>query len=181
MYNTNSKRKSMIFSKKKNFFNIFNFFSKGGTLWCRNRQKKFFPFFKNFKNKTQKWLSWDHSNINRNKVMNFGGRSSYPAETARRFTVVWAIMAPPLPRTGLNEFWFVFKLAWTAILGTKMNIQGQKWLALQFLVIFRYINCRAGPFKVCFKPNLKYKIRLLKVMFIKATILNVKPHAACNL
>ena len=95
MYNTNSKRKSMIFSKKKNFFNIFNFFSKGGTLWCQNRQKNFFPFFKNFKNKTQKWLSWDHSNINRNKVRNFGGRSSYPAETARPFTVVRAIMAPP--------------------------------------------------------------------------------------
>ena len=94
MYNTNSKRKSMIFSKKKFFFNIFDFFSKGGTLWCRNRQKKFFPFFKNFKNKTQKWLSWDHSNINRNKVRNFGGRSSYPAESARPFTVVRAIMAP---------------------------------------------------------------------------------------
>ena len=70
------------------------FFSKG-TLWCRYRQKNFFPFFKNFKNKTQKWLSWDHSNINRNKVMNFGGRSSYPAETARPFKVIRAIMAPP--------------------------------------------------------------------------------------
>ena len=92
MYNTNSKRKSMIFSKKKIFFDIFDFFSKGGTLWCRNRQKKNFPFFKNFKNKTQKWLSWDHSNTNRNKVMNFGGRSSYPAETARLF--IRAIMAP---------------------------------------------------------------------------------------
>ena len=103
MYNTNSKRKSMIFSKKKIFFNIFNFFSKGGTLWCRNRQKKFFPFFKNFKNKTQKWLSWDHSNINRNKVMNFGGRSSYPAETARPFMVVRAIMAPPA-QNRVNEY-----------------------------------------------------------------------------
>ena len=91
----------MIFSKKKFFFNIFNFFSKGGTLWCRNRQKIFFPFFKNFKNKTQKWLSWDHSNINRNKVMNFGGCSSYPAETARLFSVIRATMTP-LPRIGLR-------------------------------------------------------------------------------
>ena len=90
------KEKKYDFFQKKKFFNIFNFFSKGGTLWCRNRQKKFFPFFKNFKNKTQKWLSWDHSNINRNKVMNFGGRSSYPAETARPFMVVRAIMAPPV-------------------------------------------------------------------------------------
>ena len=89
------KEKVWFFTKKKNFFHIFDFFSKGGTLWCRNCQKKFFPFFKNFKNKTQKWLSWDHSNINRNKVMNFGGRSSYPAETARLFMVIRAIMAPP--------------------------------------------------------------------------------------
>ena len=91
------KEKKYDFFQKKKIFNIFNFFSKGGTLWCRNRQKNFFPFFKNFKNKTQKWLSWDHSNINRNKVMNFGGRSSYPAETARPFKVIRAIMAPPRP------------------------------------------------------------------------------------
>ena len=83
MYNTNSKRKSMIFWKKKFFFWNFWFFSKGGTLWCRNRRKNFFSFFKNFENNPQKWLSWDHSNINRNKVMNFGGRNSYPAATAR--------------------------------------------------------------------------------------------------
>ena len=89
-------REKVWFFPKKKFFLIFSiFFSKGGTLWCRNRQKRFFPFFKNFKNKTQKWLSWDHSNINRNKVMNFGGRSSYPAKTARLFMVIRAIMAPP--------------------------------------------------------------------------------------
>ena len=69
--------------KKKILFWNFWFFSKGGTLWCWNLQKFFFPFFKNFKNKTQKRLSWGHSNINRNKVMNFGGRNSYPAATAR--------------------------------------------------------------------------------------------------
>ena len=91
-------REKVWFLPKKNFFHIFNFFSKGGTLWCRNCQKKNFPFFKDFENKPQKWLSWDHSNINRNKVMNFGGRSSYPAETARPFMVVRAIMAPARPK-----------------------------------------------------------------------------------
>ena len=93
------KKKKYDFLKKKFFFWNFWFFSKGGTLWCRNRQKFFFPFFKNFGNKPQKWLSWDHSNINRNKVMNFGGRSSYPADTVRPFTVIRAIMPPP--RIGL--------------------------------------------------------------------------------
>ena len=90
-------KEKVWFFEKKYFFWNFWFFSKGGTLWWRNRRKNFFPFFKNFENKPQKWLSWDHSNINRNKVMNFGGRSSYPAETARPFTVVRAIMAPPRP------------------------------------------------------------------------------------
>ena len=89
------KKKKYDFLQKKIFFWNFRFFSKGGTLWCQNRQKNFFPFFKNFKNKTQKWLSWDHSNINRNKVMNFGGRSSYGVETAWPFMVAGAIMAPP--------------------------------------------------------------------------------------
>ena len=113
MYNTNSKRKSMIFSKKKIFFEIFDFFSKGGTLWCRNRQKKIFPFFKNFKNKTQKWLSWDHLNINRNKVMNFGGHSSYPADTTRPFTVIRAIMALPAQnRVKVSINIFGWKIGW---------------------------------------------------------------------
>ena len=48
MYDTNSKRESMIFCKKKKILKFSIFFSKGGTLWCRNRQKKNFPFFKNF-------------------------------------------------------------------------------------------------------------------------------------
>ena len=85
------KKKKYDFFQKKIFFLIFSIF----FLWCWNRQKNIFPFFKNFKNKTQKWLSWDHSNINRNKVMNFGGRSPYPVETVRLFMVIWAIMAPP--------------------------------------------------------------------------------------
>ena len=53
-----------------------------------------FSVFQNFKNKFEKLLLWDHSNIKRNKVMNFGGRSPYPVETVRLFMVIWAIMAP---------------------------------------------------------------------------------------
>ena len=89
------KKKKYDFFQKKNFFWYFRFFFQRGDPLMSKSSKKFFPFFKNFENKPQKWLSWDHSNINRNKVMNFGGRSSYPAETARPFMVVRAIMAPP--------------------------------------------------------------------------------------
>ena len=107
------KEKVWFFPKKKIFFIFSIFFPKGDPLMSKS-SKNFFPFFKNFKNKTQKWLSWDHSNINRNKVRNFGGRSSYPAETARLFTVVRAIMPPPtLHQNGLyglhsgspGDFW----------------------------------------------------------------------------
>ena len=38
--------------------------------------------------------------------MNFGGRSSYPAETARPFMVIRAIMAPP-SRIGLKYFYLL--------------------------------------------------------------------------
>ena len=41
----------MIFSKKKIFFDIFDFFSKGGTLLCQNRKKFFFRFSKILKTK----------------------------------------------------------------------------------------------------------------------------------
>ena len=92
-------KEKVWFFAKKNFFWNFRFF----FLWCQNRQKNFFPFFKNSKNKPQKWLSWNHSNINRNKVMNFGGRSSYPAETARPFMVIRAIMAPPWHLTSFQS------------------------------------------------------------------------------
>ena len=102
----------MIFSKKK-FFLIFSIsFLKGGPFDVEIVKKKFFPFFKNLKNKTQKLLSWDHSNINRNKVMNFGGRSSYPVETARPFMVIWAIMAPLCPDFSLTcLFTFQIKMS----------------------------------------------------------------------
>ena len=131
----------MIVSQKKFFFRYFRFFSKGGTLWCRNRQKIFFPFFKNFKNKTQKWLSWVHSNINRHKVMNFGGCNSYPAETARPFTVIRTIMPPPptlLPFCIMvavkNAIFLIFqnwqKTAPVAFCKCLMLFRGQFWLPI---------------------------------------------------
>ena len=42
-------------------------------------------FFESFKKKIQKWLYWVLSNIERNKVMNFGEPSPNPVETADRF------------------------------------------------------------------------------------------------
>ena len=90
------KKKNFDFLQKKNFGKFSIFFQRGDPLKSK-LSKKIFLFLKNFKHKPQKCLSWDHSNINRNKVMNFGDRSSYPAETARLFMVIWAIMPPPCP------------------------------------------------------------------------------------
>ena len=122
MYNTNSKRKSMIFWKKNFFFEIFDFFSKGETLWCQNCQKRFFPFFKNFKNKPQKWLSWNHSNINRNKVMNFGGCSSYAVAKVWHFMVIRAIMAPPPCEIGLKVIQNPWPVCFYTFFGKNANI-----------------------------------------------------------
>ena len=83
------KKKKYNFLKKKFVFENFRFFSKDVKI-----AKKKIPFFKNFKNKIEKWLLWDHSNMNRNKVMNSGGHSPFPVETARLFMVIRAIMAP---------------------------------------------------------------------------------------
>ena len=130
------KEKVWFFCKKSSFFEIFDFFQRG-TLWCRNYQKKFFLFFKNFKNKPQKWLSWDHSNTNRNKVMNFGGLSTYPAETARLFMVIRAIM-PPLPKIGLTfttNFKFLIPTGLFIIIGTAIwgFLEALEWMHKKFM------------------------------------------------
>ena len=44
-----------------------------------------FNFSKISKKKIQKWLYWDLSNIERNKVMNFGEPSPNPMEMADHF------------------------------------------------------------------------------------------------
>ena len=93
------KEKSIIFWKKIGFWKFSIFFQRGDPLMSK-LSKIDFPFFKNFKNKIEKWLLWDHSNMNRNKVMNFGGHCSYPVETTRLFLVIWAIMAPPYSEQG---------------------------------------------------------------------------------
>ena len=88
------KKKKYDFWKKNWFLEFLDFYFKGGPFHVEIVKNKF-PFFKNFKNKIEKWLLWDHSNMNRNKVMNFGCHCPYPVETARLFMVVQAIMAPP--------------------------------------------------------------------------------------
>ena len=45
--------------------------------------------------------------MNRNKVMNFGGHSPYPVETAKLFMVIRAIMAP-LALNRVKRFLFIF-------------------------------------------------------------------------
>ena len=47
------------------------------------------------KNKFQKWLLWDLSGIERNKVKNFGEPSPCPSETAEGFMVVRCFLTPP--------------------------------------------------------------------------------------
>ena len=61
----------MIICKKIFFFEMFEFFFKGGTLWCRNDQKKILRFFKFSKIFFEKWPQWDITNVERNKVMKF--------------------------------------------------------------------------------------------------------------
>ena len=87
------KKKKYDFWKKKRFLEIFHFSSKVGPFDVEIVKKIFFVFQK-FQNKIEKWLLWDHSNMNRHKVMNFGGHCPYSVETARLFMVIQAIMAP---------------------------------------------------------------------------------------
>ena len=55
-----------------------------------------------FKNKFQKWLLWDLSGIERNKVKNFGEPSPCPSETAEGFMVVRCFLTPPPSDIGLK-------------------------------------------------------------------------------
>ena len=50
---------------------------------------------KKISKKFKKWLLWDLSILERNKVMSFGELSPDPVETADGFMVGGAIMAPP--------------------------------------------------------------------------------------
>ena len=72
MQNSDSSRNSMIFWKRNKKFYLFDFFSKGGTLWCRNGQNGFFQFFKISKFLFPKQLYQDQTDTETNKVMNFG-------------------------------------------------------------------------------------------------------------
>ena len=85
MQNIDSKNKNQIFEQKIHFLKFPTFFQRG-------------PFevtTVNFFKEIQKQLSCDHSNIERNKVKNFGCSSHYLVETVTLIMVVRAIMAPP--------------------------------------------------------------------------------------
>ena len=81
VYKTDSARKNNFFAKKGIFFNFFDF-----SRHARGPPEIFDAhFFESFKNKFQKWLYWVLSDIERNKVMNFGDPSPNPVETADCF------------------------------------------------------------------------------------------------
>ena len=83
--------KIRFFAKKGIFFNFFNF-----SRHARGPPKIFdVQFSKNFQKKFKKWLLWDLSILERNKVMSFGELSPDPVEMADGFMVGGAIMAPP--------------------------------------------------------------------------------------
>ena len=74
-------KKERIFAKKNIFLKFFWF-----SRHARGLPEIFdVQFFENFKKKIQKWLYWDLSNIERNKVMNFGEPSPNPMERADHF------------------------------------------------------------------------------------------------
>ena len=77
--------------KKEIFFRFFNFSAN-----ARGPPKNFdVQFSKIFKKKFQKWLLWDMSGIERNKVKNFGEPSHCPSETAEGCMVVRCFLTPP--------------------------------------------------------------------------------------
>ena len=94
MQNIEPKYKNKIFEYKIHFLKFPTFFQKGDPLKSQ-LSNFFFHFFKFSKKEIQKQFSFDHSNIERNKVKNFGSSSHYLVETVKEFMVVRDIMAPP--------------------------------------------------------------------------------------
>mgnify|MGYP007086844717 CR=1 FL=1 len=99
IYNSVSAQKRKNFCKKKYFLKIFWF------SWHARGPPEIFDlqFFENFKNKSKKWLYWDLSNIERNKVMNFGEPSPNPMEMADHFRSSGHKVPPPPGRIGLRD------------------------------------------------------------------------------
>ena len=97
IYNSVSAQKRNNFCKKKYFLKFF---------WISRHARgppEIFDvqFFKNFQKKIQKWLYWGLSNIERNKVMNFGEPSPNPMEMADHFRSSGHKVPPPVG-IGLN-------------------------------------------------------------------------------
>ena len=99
MYNSDSARKSVNFCKKKYFF--FNFSDFRDML---EHPLKFSMFiFLKVSKKIQKWLYWVLSDIERNKVMNFGEPSPNLVETADCFRSSGHNL-PPLRWNRVNKY-----------------------------------------------------------------------------
>ena len=97
MYNKDSTRKSNISYKKIEFFRFFDFSPKArGPLKIFDVQ-----FSEIFKNKLQKWLHWDLSGTEWNKVMDFGEAIPIPLDTADGFTGGRDDLTPPPGGIGL--------------------------------------------------------------------------------
>ena len=91
IYNSVSAQKRKNFCKKKIFLKFFWF-----SRHARGPPEIFdVQFFKNFQKKIQKWLYWGLSNIERNKVMNFGEPSPNPMEMADHFRSSGHKVPPP--------------------------------------------------------------------------------------
>ena len=96
MNNTDLSSKSNISCKKIDFFPIFWFFTQAS----RTPENFWRSIFQNFQKKFHKWLVWDLSGFEGNKVKNFDEPSPIPSETAEGFTVWGAKMAC---RIGLKQ------------------------------------------------------------------------------
>ena len=83
IYNKDSTRKVIFLTKKSEFFRFFHFLPK-----ARGPLKIFdVPFSTMFRKNIKKCLHWDLSDIEWNKVMDFGEAIPIPLDTADGFTV----------------------------------------------------------------------------------------------
>ena len=94
MQNLDSSRNCMIFLKRNKNFNFFDFFSKGGTLWCQNGKFLFFNFSKFHNFFFQKQVYWDQTGTKINKVKDFGDSSHKTVEMPACFRLFGPKTAP---------------------------------------------------------------------------------------
>ena len=103
----------MIFWKRNKKFYFFDFFSKGGTLWCQNGQNGFFffQFFKFHNFFPQNSYIRDQKDTKINKVLNFGASSHKTVEVPNYFRLFWSKRAP-LSTNKVNDRKTLFLYSW---------------------------------------------------------------------